>query len=464
MKKQTWLAVLAFGVLLAVVLATREGEVNEGVPHFSLPALGEVTAVEISGAHAAKLQLANGAWTASGHPADAAQVKSLVDALQALKAGDFVTQKPEKHAELEVDDAKGTRVQVAAAAGPGWAVVFGKPAKSGGAYVRVQGQDAVFITQSSAAHLVRREPSAWRSKAIATAPLADIAKVTVAKGGGSLSLVAAADGGFALDPAPPPGFRFDGAAASRLVGQLASLTALGFSDGGVAAPEVAVKAELRSGKAVSLTLGARQPDGAVPLAVEGDPQTYLVPGWTADALARSLEDLRDTTLLSFEPEKVSRVRIAAGGQTTELAKEGGGWKVVQPKAPPSGFELDPQAVTQVLQRYRGLRAVRAVAGVSDKAAGLAKPSALLELDLEGGGKQALRFGGELPSKELYVKGSADGLVYAIGAPEKASLERGLELFKKHPPPDPSQVRGLEQLPPELRQQLEAQLRARQQGE
>ncbi len=75
----------------------------------------------------------------------------------------------------------------------------------------------------------------------------------------------------------------------------------------------------------------------------------------------------------------------------------------------------------------------------------------LELGLKGGVAQKLRFG------ELVARGD-DGLLYAVNAPDKARLEKGTELFKKMPPP---QQQGFEQLPPEIRAQLEQQLRQQQ---
>ena len=55
----------------------------------------------------------------------------------------------------------------------------------------------------------------------------------------------------------------------------------------------------------------------------------------------------------------------------------------------------------------------------------------------------------------------DTLTYAVGDGVKARLAQGLELFKRRPPPSfagGGQLQGLESLPPEVRRQLEAQLR------
>lgn len=457
--KKTLIAVGAFAALLVVVLLTREKEVNEGVPRLTLaPLTGEVTKVELTGAHAATLSREGGAWTVSGHPADEAQVKALLDALKELRAQDYVTSKPERQAELEVDEAKGVKVAVSTAAGPAWAVVFGKAAKGGGTFLREAKGTAVFTTTSPVAYQVKRDANAWRKRAIATASAAEVVKVKVTHAGATLALVSA-NGAWEADPEPPAGFRFDAQAAQRVVQQLSALSAQDFLDGDPGPLPSTVEAELKGGKALVLRLGAKRPEGTVPLRVDGDPQTYLLAQWTADALLKTLDDLRDTTLLAYEAEKVQRVTLTAGGKSTVLARDGAAWKLVEPKQVPAGFELDPQAVLGQLQRWKSLRAAKVVAGVSDAAAGLGAPSAKLELALDGGGRQAVTFGAETPAKERYVKGSADGLLYAIGAGELQQLEQGLELFRRRPPPDLGQVRGLEQLPPELRRQLEAQLRA-----
>ena len=461
MKKTTLAAVAAFGALLAVVMLTREKQVNEGVPKLVLaPLQGEVTGIELTGPTPASLKLEGGAWTVSGKPADEGQVKQLTGGLKDFLATDFVTEKTEKHAEYEVDDAKGVKMTLTTTTGPGWSLVFGKAAKGGGTYVREAKSNAVFITKSPLAGAVKKGVTGWRKKGITTAAVADIVKVHVAQKDSELGLVKDGDA-WKLDPAPANGFRFDASAAQRLVQQLSSLNAQDFSEEAVT-PTATIDVETKDGKKLAMKLGAKKAEGnTMPLSIDGDPQTYLLPGWTGDQLLKKAEDMRDTTLLSFDAAKVNKVSITAGGKSTVLAKDGASWKIVEPKKAPPGFELDPGAVQSQLMRLHGIRAVKTVADVPDAKAGLSKPVAMVELGLEGGGKQQLKIGGETPTKELYAKGSADNLLYAIGAHEKATLEQGLDMFKKRPPPDMSQIRGLEQLPPDVRRQLEAQLRQQQ---
>jgi hypothetical protein len=463
MKKTTLGALVAFVALLGIVMATREKQVNEGVPKLSLPPLqGEVTGIELTGPTPASLKFDSGAWTVNGKTADENLVKQVLDALKDFHATDFVTEKAEKQAELEVDDAKGVKMTLTTAQGPGWSLVFGKNAKTGGTYVRDAKSSAVFLTKSPLAMQVKKGTSGWRKKNITTATAADITKVKIMREGSELVLTKNGEHWqlgediVAQNPGKPPAFRFDEAAAGRVATSLAALNAQDFADEPVT-PVATIEVTAKD-KTLHMKVGAKNPAGLVPFSVEGDAQTYLLPGWTGDQLLKKVDDFRDTTLFSFDTTKVSKLAITAGGKSTVIAKDGASWKVVEPKALPNGFQFDPNMVTTQLNRLHNVRGTKVVTDVPEAKAGLGKPVAMVEVDLEGGGKQQLKLGSETATKELYAKGAADNLLYAVGPYEKSQLEQGLELFKKRPPPDMSQMRGLDQLPPDVRRQLEAQLR------
>lgn len=574
MKRGTLIAIGVFVVLLVVVLATREREVNVGVPKLTLPSIdkAQVVGLETSGASSAQLKKEEGAWwvvdprdAARKYPAEESQVTAALDALADFKATDFVSERPEKHAELELDEAKGLRVKVTGAGGPLLDVVFGKGAKSGGTYVREGKGSAVFITRSGLAWMARKDLSGWRKRALVSVSASDVAKLSVRHAdGATLGLSQGEGGAWRLEEGSqtPAGFRFDASAAQRVAQQLSSLSAQDFLDAsaasdellGLAPPQATVEAQLKDGKLIKVQLGrpadsqdasragvlqgqldaldeaGGQKDGklsradlekaaadasrpedvrkaarallddaaafarfdvglyagkakddaigsedlagvvktahTVPARLEGDAQVYLLPSYAAQALAKRVAELRDLSLVSFDPQQATKVVITAGGKKTIVAKEGDTWKLVEPKSPPAGVEFEPSQVPVALESFRSARATRLVEGVKDDKAGLSKPSASLEVTVPGG-VQALKFGAEQTSptgsKELFVKGSIDGFTYAIDPYLKTRLETGVELFKKPPPPpDFNQLRGLESLPPDVRRQLEAQLRQRQQ--
>lgn len=576
MKKGTLIAVGVFAVLLVLFFATRERKVSVGVRKLEVPAFdkAKVTALELSGAKAATLRKEGGTWVVSDparpdkkYPADGQQVEAALDALPEVRGSNLVTEKRERHADLEVDDAKGLKVRVLGEKGPVVDLVIGKAARGGGTYVRRAGEDEVFSVTARFGWMVRKDVGGWRKRAFVPAKVDELVQVTVRPAGGEpFTLKPGAEAGsWALEDGAtaPVGFRFDAQAGARLAHQLTTLNAQDFTDEagdeglGLAGAHDVLEAKLKDGKSLILHLG-QEPDpavfravsqlkamfdavdgasgtkdgkvtledlqrtltdttkseelrkaigrlvddpaafarvdaggyaatgkdgaltqadldgaartvGLVPVRLEGDPQVYLVPSQAVAGLRKKLTDLRDLALLSFEPQKVTGVTIQTGRKKVRLSRDSGVWQVVEPRQLPAGFEFGPDEVDTQLRVLRRLRAARLVEPVvPDAQAGLARPSASVELTLEGGGSQVLRFGKEVPgkaaAKELFVRGSADQALYAVPLAERTRLEAGVDMFRKRPPPPMNMggMQGLESLPPEIRRQLETQLRQQQQ--
>lgn len=470
MKKGTIGAVLVFVALLAAVLLTREERVSEGVPRldFVAPAADQVTTVELAGPTPAVLSKGAAGWRVADptkpevtYPADEALVASLLAALTEVKAGDHVTARAERVAELELDAAKGVTVTARGGGGVLASLVFGKAAKAGGWYVKRPSSPDVFTTTARLGSLVRRDVSGWRQHRLVSLKADELVAIKVRLEGSPLEL-SLKDGVWTVEPAPPAGFRFDASAAQRLAQELAALSAQSFSADSSEATDVAqVELLAKDGRAVRLGLGA-EAGGRVPVKVEGDPQVSWLPAAVARRLTPKLEELRDLRLASFEPEKARRLSLTAGGKRVELAREGADWKLVEPKTLPAGFDFDAQQVNSVLARLRQLRATRVDASPVAQAACRRPASASVALELEGGSAATVRLGGQLGPTERCATTSVDALTYVVADSERQWLERGLELFKRAPPPSFPQggIQGLEQLPPDIRAKLEAQLRQR----
>ena len=446
MNRSTLIALGVFAALGLAFLATREREVKVGVHKLELQPVNSDSLVELQFG-SLTLRSANGTWTVGTgekrYPADEGQVKAAVQAIADLKAEDFVTDKKDKHAELEVDDAKGLVVKASTSAGVVRDLIIGKTSRSGGAYLREAKSDAVFTNNSGLPFLAKKSLTDWRKKAITTVKTEDVTKVSFPSWA-----VVSESGTWKLEGETAKDYRFDSAAAQRLVSQLSSLTAQDFLETPPDAPLTAIKLDTKDGKSLALNLGAKRPDGTMALTVEGDPQTYVLPGWQSEKLLVDPEALRDTRLLHFDAAKVEKLSIVSGAKKTLLVREGESWKLVEPKTP--GFDFDPHQVNAVLSRLSNLRGQKVIRDTP-----LPKPGTQVELSLNGGAVQRVQVG------ELVAKGD-EGLLFAITALDKSWLETGPELFKRPPPAPGGGMQGLEQLPPEIRQQIEAQIR--QQGQ
>jgi Domain of unknown function (DUF4340) len=473
MNKSTLIALAVFGVLGLAWVATREPQVNVGMHKatFSPVAADSITSIEVGGPNPVSLRLENGAWTVGAgaaekrYPADEAQVKGLTQALADLKADDFVTERAEKHAELEVDPAKGLSVQASSATGVVREFTLGKASKSGGAYLRAGNSNEVYVTIGGLPYQVRRNVTAWRKKSITTAKADDVTALSVSLENGARFGLKLEGTAFTLEPgAVGKDFKFDPVAAQRLVGQLTSLSAQEFGDDAAEVVPNVFELSTKDGKKVSVRLGAKHPDGTFPARVDGDAQTYLLPGYQAEVLLKGIEGLRDMRLLRVdEVALVERLTVSAGGKKTVAQKDGGSWKIVEPKSLPAGFDFDASQVDRQVSVLTNLRGLKVVRDVPEANVGVSAVTVAVEL--KGGAIKHVAFGSATSTaSEVYAKAD-DGMLYAAPASDKAQFERGLELFKR-PPPPPSfngmqGIQGLEQLPPEVRKQLEAQLRAQQ---
>jgi hypothetical protein len=461
--KSLVVALGVFAVLLGAWFFTRKSHVAEGIKSFDWPTLKaeQIQAIEVSGSHQARLERTASGWTVAApaspetkHKADEGQVKALLDALTTFKATTLVSERSTKHAEYEVDTAKGTQVKVTTADGRTFELVLGKAGRSGGVYVRRGGADAVFLSSSGLSWQVRKDVTGWRDKALATVPLSELVRVTVTHADGHTFSIKSAEGTWSLEGAAPKDFRFDSSLAQRLVSQLTALQAQGFlaAETFDVSKAVRLRLEKKDGGALTVTLGEKRADGSWPVSIEGNPEVATLSAWVGEQLARRLDDLRDTSLFSFDVAKATRLSIDAQGKRTVVEKKDGSWALVEPK--PGNSSFDAQQVPTVLTRLRGLKASKVAEAAAAKNFG--KPSVQVAVTLEGGETQRLVLGGDAGS-DVYARGAVDGLIWLLPAHEKAWLTRGPEMFAP-PPPMPVAGNGLDQFPPELRRQLEAQLR------
>lgn len=428
--------------------------------------------------------------------ADDAQVKGALDAVGELAMGDLISTKAEKLATYEIDDDSGHRVKVSTAGGVALDLVFGRNAKGGGSTVRLAGSNEVFIAKGRLGAVMKKDLSAWRKKTIFDVKADDLTRVKTTLADGRSFTVAqkerapAADPGPDAGPAAPPkaewslaepaelpaGFRLDEAQLSRPASSLASLRAQDFADGvsdadaGLSGEHTVVEATTRDGKTLKVHVGKEDDKKRVYAKAEGDPQVYLLANYNAKQLAKSLDDLRDLTLLDAKIDDVQKVTFT-GSTKVVVERSGDSWKLVEPKTAPEGFDVE-QILPQVNAVLR-TRATRVDAGAPTDA--VAKAGPVVELVLKGGKKQALRFGKAVPldaataavseskePREYWVKGGADDLVYVAPAFARNRYDKPTEMFKKpEMPTGPGrmgQIPGMEKLPPDVRKKLEESMR------
>jgi hypothetical protein len=167
----------------------------------------------------------------------------------------------------------------------------------------------------------------------------DISKIDIKKRG-SDEVELAKDGSGQWQVIAPKSFHADQDSVTTLLSTLSSLTsdrlledkAANLSQYGLADPALQVEAVEKSGKAHKLLIGDDAPTGSgCYVALAGDPRVFTLPSYNKTSLNKSLNDLRDKRLLTFDSDKLSRVELLAKKQDIEFGRNKDQWQIVKPK-------------------------------------------------------------------------------------------------------------------------------------
>ena len=113
-----------------------------------------------------------------------------------------------------------------------------------------------------------------------------------------------------------------------------------------------------------LRLGDDTPTGGdVYAALAGDPRVFTVSSFNKTSLAKSLNDLRDKSLLTVDADKVSHVALVRKGQEIEFGRTKDGWQILKPPS----LREDNTALSQLVSGLTSAR-IDLGAGTSDAAA------------------------------------------------------------------------------------------------
>jgi hypothetical protein len=224
-----------------------------------------------------------------------------------------------------------------------------------------------------------------------------------------------------------------------------------------------------SGEPRTLTIGSKKDDGSAYARASTRPELLTIPDYLAKNLRKPVTDLRDLSLMSFDPASAKRLEIIKDKDHVVFAKSGDAWSIVDATpAAAADFAFDPQAVAR---RVAAVGAVRGVADADGDAAaktGLDKATGRVNVTLADDRVISLAFGNETQwdnAAALYARGNADGKTYLVRPMTRDNLLSGLDSFAKRA--DASGLgnidpHALSNLPPEVRESLMKQIEQKKQ--
>lgn len=203
---------------------------------------------------------------------------------------------------------------------------------------------------------VSAAPSADAPPKVLSLNSADLVRVKISKKGADELTLQKNDAGHWQILTPKP-LAADQEAVSGLASTLSSLNsdrlveekAADLGTYGLIQPSIAITATDKNKKAVELRLGDETPAGSgVYAAVAGDPRVFIIASYNKSSLDKSLNDLRDKRLLTFDSDKLSRIELAAKKQAIEFGRNKDQWQILKPK-PMRADQFPVQDLVRTLQ-------------------------------------------------------------------------------------------------------------------
>ncbi len=226
-------------------------------------------------------------WDVDGWAADSAQVAGLFKTLADTNVGDLVATNPANHERMGVSEDSAWTVVFDVGPGSRTLLVGDRGPRYGTAYVRLPGENAVYLAEGDLRARMDRSLTEWRNKRIAAVDTGEVARIEVGRAGAPYALVRA-DSSWTVEG----GATADTSAVQTMLAGLADVRADGFTS----------ESDSIGGLPEALTLTALSPKGDTLAALRfgegsgtrwararGDSVLYTVEGWRVDRLAPTRE-------------------------------------------------------------------------------------------------------------------------------------------------------------------------------
>jgi len=226
-------------------------------------------------------------------------------------------------------------------------------------------------------------------------------------------------------------------AVNMLAGSLAPLSAdrlidehpASLNEFGLTSPPLEVDVTLKGGKTDKLLLGSDSPAATGTYAkLAGDAKVYTVPSYTKVGLDKTVDDLRDKRLLTFNQDKLTSVSLAGKGATVDFGKNGqGDWQITKPKP----MRADSLQVDDLVRKLKDAKMDLTSADSDPKAAAEQfakgeKVGTASTTDAQGTETLEIRKG---KNNSYYAKSSAVAGIYKVAGEIGDSIGKGVDDFR-----------------------------------
>ena len=369
--------------------------------------------------------------------ADADIVGGFLEKLGGAKVKEFVAENPPSLAPYGLD--KPWRVTLVTGKDKDRAsrtLLIGKAETGKGVYAMRAGEASVLLVPDDVWTALPKNVAALRDKTVVQVDRDKVTRLDVESPQGPVTLVRENDKWKITAPQALPA---DQVEAGAVLTKLQNLRAQGFlgEDAALipkflARPEVKVTVTETSAAKTLLLAPSPEKRGGQPMAyaaIAGQGPVVIVDGSALKDVARSVNDLRDRTLLSgLEPKDVKRMQVTAGGKTMTLERSGETeWRTIEPA---KGVAKSSQ-VDDLLYTLRGLKWKDLIAPGGEEPAkyGLDKPAVEVRLFRPDGTEIGAVLFGKQDGERLYLKTRSSATIYSADPKQVGTLPKSVDEFK-----------------------------------
>ena len=269
---------------------------------------------------------------------------------------------------------------------------------------------------------------------ILTLPERDIAKIALKKHDADEIILEKNAAGKWQITFPKP-YGADQEAANQLSSSVGTLTsdkliedkAADLSGYGLKAPNIEIDVTTTKGAIKRLRIGDDAPaNGGTYVSLDGDPRVFTVSSYNKTSLDKSLNDLRDKRLLTFEQDKLSRVELIAKKQDIEFGRDKDQWQIVKPKPlRADGFQVE-ELIRKVKDAKMDLTVSEEDAKKAASTFNSGTPVATVKMT-DPSGTQQLEI--RKVKDDYYAKSSAVDGVHKVANDLATSLDKSVDDFR-----------------------------------
>jgi len=278
------------------------------------------------------------------------------------------------------------------------------------------------------------KPPADASPKILSLTDADITKIDIKKVDGRETAIEKDKSGAWTMSAPKP-YLVDKDAASQLSSSVSNVSSdrvveekgTNLNEYGLVPPNIEVDVTMKDGKTKKLLIGDDTPTGSGAFAMlAGDPRVFTIASYTKTGFDKTVNDLRDKRLLTFDQDKLSRVELSAKKQDIEFGRNKDSWQILKPKP----LRADSLQVDELIRKLKDAKMDLAVSDEDAKKAAAAfasgTPVATVKVT-DPSGTQELQV--RKNKDDYYAKSAAVEGVHKVTNDVGAGLDKGLDDFR-----------------------------------